>query len=50
VVPDGVGVKNYAFDITPHDLVSAFVTDTAILHPPLDWKELGRAFGPAGTV
>jgi len=50
VVPDGVGVKNYAFDITPHDLVTAFVTDIGILHPPLDWRELGRAPGPAGTV
>jgi len=50
VVPDGVGVKNYAFDTTPHDLVTAFVTDIGVLHPPLDWEELGRAFGPAVTV
>ncbi|MCU0631752.1 MAG: S-methyl-5-thioribose-1-phosphate isomerase [Methanolinea sp.] len=44
MVPEGVGVKNYAFDITPHDLVTAFVTDIGILTPPIDWKmiEAGR--------
>lgn len=43
VVPDGVAVKNYAFDITPHDLVSAFITDIGVFHPPPDWMALEKA-------
>lgn len=42
-VPDGAGVINYAFDITPHDLVSAFITDIGILSTPIDWKRIELA-------
>jgi len=27
---------NWAFDVTPHDLVSAIVTDDGVLRPPYD--------------
>lgn len=43
VVPDGVGVKNYAFDITPHNLVSAFITESGVLTPPIDWSAIEHA-------
>jgi len=36
LIPDGVPVKNYAFDATPTDLVSAIVTEQGIVRPPLD--------------
>jgi len=34
VVPRGVRVLNPAFDLTPPELVTAFVTERGILHPP----------------
>ncbi|HNQ28745.1 MAG: putative methylthioribose-1-phosphate isomerase [Methanoregulaceae archaeon PtaB.Bin009] len=42
-VPDGVGVKNYAFDLTPHQLVTAFITDIGVISPPVDWNEIEAA-------
>jgi methylthioribose-1-phosphate isomerase len=35
-LPAGVSVYNPAFDITPAALVTAYVTDRGILHPPFD--------------
>ncbi|MDI9633031.1 MAG: S-methyl-5-thioribose-1-phosphate isomerase [Methanolinea sp.] len=50
-VPDGAAVRNYAFDRTPHDLVTAFITDIGILEPPLDWGKIARARATArGTA
>lgn len=40
LIPDGVPVKNYAFDATPLDLVSAIVTETGVVRPPLDISAL----------
>ncbi|MEN3186035.1 MAG: S-methyl-5-thioribose-1-phosphate isomerase [Atribacterota bacterium] len=34
IAPLGVGVRNPAFDITPWNLVSAFVTEEGVLYPP----------------
>jgi methylthioribose-1-phosphate isomerase len=34
VAPDKVKVYNPAFDITPHELVSAIITDKGIIYPP----------------
>ncbi len=36
MVPDAAEVKNYAFDATPIDLVTAIITERGIFHPPLD--------------
>jgi methylthioribose-1-phosphate isomerase len=36
VVPDTARVKNYAFDATPLDLVTAIITEKGVLHPPID--------------
>jgi methylthioribose-1-phosphate isomerase len=35
VVPDAAQVKNFAFDATPMDLVTAIITDHGILRPPV---------------
>lgn len=40
MVPEGVGVRNYAFDRTPHELVTAFITETGVIQPPVDWNEI----------
>ncbi len=36
VAPVDVKVRNPAFDVTPHDLVAGFITDTGLLGPPFD--------------
>jgi methylthioribose-1-phosphate isomerase len=36
LIPDGVPVKNYAFDATPMNLVSALVTEQGVVRPPFD--------------
>jgi len=42
IAPAGSKVRNPAFDITPHRLVTAFVTETGVLRPPFD-RKLKRA-------
>ncbi len=34
IAPSGAGVYNPAFDVTPHHLITAIVTDRGIIHPP----------------
>ena len=34
-VPDAAEVKNYAFDATPMNLVTAIITDQGVLNPPI---------------
>jgi len=34
VVPDGVSVFNPAFDVTPHEFVTAIITDRGVARPP----------------
>ena len=34
VVPKDASARNPAFDITPHHLVSAFITETGVVYPP----------------
>ena len=33
-VPDGAAVSNPAFDVTPHRLVTALITDVGVIRPP----------------
>lgn len=42
--PPGVGVYNPAFDVTPHKLVTAFITEKGIIRPPYG-KNLRRVLG-----
>jgi methylthioribose-1-phosphate isomerase len=39
-VPPGAGVKNPAFDATPMDLVTAIITETGVLRPPVDMNRI----------
>ena len=34
IAPKGVDVYNPAFDVTPHELITAFITDQGVLKPP----------------
>ena len=34
LAPEGVGVSNYAFDVTPHDLVTAIITEKGVARAP----------------
>ena len=43
VSPRDVPVYNPAFDVTPAELVSAFVTDRGVLRPPYRFDEAGHA-------
>jgi methylthioribose-1-phosphate isomerase len=50
VAPEGADAANWAFDVTPHDLVTAIVTEAGILDPPYDRsiaKALGASQSPA---
>jgi methylthioribose-1-phosphate isomerase len=35
VAPSGAAIRNPAFDVTPHQLITAIVTDRGIMRPPL---------------
>ena len=44
--PEGVKVRNPAFDVTPHQLIAGFITDRGLIRP--DFREnLARAFRQA---
>jgi methylthioribose-1-phosphate isomerase len=47
--PDGVGVFNPAFDVTPADLVSAIITEAGVVHRP-DTQTLARLRADAATA
>jgi methylthioribose-1-phosphate isomerase len=34
LAPDGIGVRNPAFDVTPHPLIAAIVTERGVARPP----------------
>jgi len=36
VAPDGAPAANFAFDVTPAELVTAIVTEAGLLHPPYE--------------
>ncbi|HHS14414.1 MAG TPA: S-methyl-5-thioribose-1-phosphate isomerase [bacterium] len=42
--PNGAGVLNPAFDVTPHTLISAIVTEAGVLRPPFE-ENLYRLMG-----
>ncbi len=47
IAPAGVSVRNPAFDVTPHRLLSAIVTDAGVIRSPYD-DGLRRAHAPGG--
>jgi methylthioribose-1-phosphate isomerase len=46
--PRNVTVRNPAFDVTPHALVSGFVTDIGLLLPPFDASLMRLQRAPLG--
>jgi len=36
VAPEGIGVANPAFDVTPNQLITGIITDKGVLEPPFD--------------
>jgi methylthioribose-1-phosphate isomerase len=44
VAPDGAGAMNFAFDVTPHELVTSIITDRGVLEPPYE-EAIARALG-----
>lgn len=41
--PDGIDVYNPAFDVTPHEYVTAFITEKGVVYPPFQ-ENLSRLF------
>jgi len=48
VAPAGVGVFNPAFDVTPAELVTAFITDRGVIVPPYRFETAGHAHAVMG--
>jgi methylthioribose-1-phosphate isomerase len=44
VTPDGAGAANFAFDVTPHELVTSIVTEQGVLEPPYE-EAIARVVG-----
>jgi len=44
ITPDDVPVYNYAFDVTPNELIAGIVTETGVLRPPYV-QSIAKAFG-----
>jgi methylthioribose-1-phosphate isomerase len=44
VAPAGADAANFAFDVTPHDLVTSIVTEQGVLEPPYE-ESLARVLG-----
>jgi methylthioribose-1-phosphate isomerase len=42
IAPDGAAAVNFAFDVTPAELVTAIVTEVGVLRPPFD-ESIARA-------
>jgi methylthioribose-1-phosphate isomerase len=42
--PEGIKVRNPAFDVTPHELVTGFITDRGLIEPPFE-TTLQQTFG-----
>jgi methylthioribose-1-phosphate isomerase len=46
IAPVDTEAVNFAFDVTPHDLITAIVTEVGVLEPPFD-QSIERAFAGA---
>jgi methylthioribose-1-phosphate isomerase len=44
IAPAGAKAANPAFDVTPHKLITAFITDQGLVYPPFE-KNLKKLFG-----
>jgi len=44
--PDGIHVYNPAFDVTPHDLITALITEKGIIQP-VTAESIRRVLSPS---
>jgi methylthioribose-1-phosphate isomerase len=44
VAPRGAKARNPAFDVTPHDLITAMVTEVGIIYPPFNINLAGTVY------
>lgn len=51
IAPKGIQVYNPAFDVTPHEWISGFITDKGILRPPFSksFRCLSSSLSPSST-
>jgi methylthioribose-1-phosphate isomerase len=47
VAPDGAAAANFAFDVTPAELIAAIITDVGVLEPPFG-PAIDKAFASTG--
>lgn len=50
LTPDGVGVHNFAFDVTPNELIAAIITDRGVARPPYTEALAALIAGAAATA
>jgi methylthioribose-1-phosphate isomerase len=43
IAPSEAPAANFAFDVTPHELITAIITDAGVLEPPFE-EAIARAF------
>ena len=48
VHPDGALAQNFAFDVTPHELVAGIITEMGVLESPFE-ESIRDAFERAGV-
>jgi methylthioribose-1-phosphate isomerase len=46
IAPNDASAANFAFDVTPHELVTAIITDAGVLEPPFT-ESIARTFAKA---
>ncbi len=49
ITPEGVPVYNFAFDVTPADLITGIITERGVLAPPYP-QSIAAAFERAGNI
>ena len=47
VAPDDTSALNFAFDVTPAELITAIITEAGVLRPPYE-RSIAEAFGKSG--
>jgi methylthioribose-1-phosphate isomerase len=47
VAPDDTPALNFAFDVTPAELITAIITEAGVLEPPYE-RSIAAAFERAG--
>jgi len=45
VTPKDASARNPAFDVTPHDLITAFITEKGVIYPPFEDKLVDKMRG-----